>query len=288
MRGAWIVAIVACRVPALDLVGKQCPCPSGYTCDVATDKCTLGDAAPAGDGARDAAGTVDTLRDARATYREIVLSDQPVGYWRLGDSGTTARDETGAHDGTYSGACAYGVPGAIAGDADTAVTFDGSTCKITLPVAYPFANNAPYSVEAWSSTTSNALYQMIFCDEVRNSTNPIDGYALLVTPTNFSGGFELEREVSMNGIKTPIQPVASGFHHVVATYDGTQLALYVDGAFIGQTTDMRTAATITQAALIGASSQGNAYQGTLDEIALYPTALSAPRIAAHYAAGTQP
>ncbi|HEY1557699.1 MAG TPA: LamG domain-containing protein [Kofleriaceae bacterium] len=286
MRAVWLVVLAACRVPAVDLAGKSCPCPAPYTCDLASNTCGIGDAAGPGDAADARGDSSDAPADARPSYRDVVLSDHPIGYWRLGDTASVAMDETGTYDGAYSGACTERVPGAIVGDPDTAVVFDGSTCKITLPVAFPFSGTAPYSIEAWSSTTANTLYQMIFCGEQRDALDPLDGYALLVTPSSATGGFQLERVVSSSSVKTPIDPAAGGFHHVVATYDGAHVALYVDGALIGETADARSAAAITQVAIIGKSSAGNPYTGALDEVALYPTALPASRIAAHYAAGT--
>jgi hypothetical protein len=288
MRVACLLVLVACRVPALDLAGKQCPCPTDYSCDEASNTCVLGDAnqgSNADGGARDAPRDARIFLDAHETYPEVVLSDHPLGYWRLGDTGTVAVDETGAHDGTYSGSCTQNVKGAIAGDPNTAVTFDGSTCKIAIPAAFSFAGTAAFSVELWAATSANTVFQMMFCDETRNAEDPIDGYALLVTPTSASGGFQLEREIAMAGDKTPIDPVAgSGYQHVVATYDGSDLALYVNGILFGKTPDTRSAAAITQDALIGQSMTGNPFTGTLDEVAVYGTALSATRVAAHYAA----
>ena len=42
-----IVALVACKVPDVDLTGKHCPCASGYTCDDNTQLCVQGDFADA-------------------------------------------------------------------------------------------------------------------------------------------------------------------------------------------------------------------------------------------------
>ncbi|HEV7554819.1 MAG TPA: hypothetical protein VGO00_05140 [Kofleriaceae bacterium] len=42
-----IVALVACKVPDVDLTGKHCPCASGYTCDDTTQLCVQGDIADA-------------------------------------------------------------------------------------------------------------------------------------------------------------------------------------------------------------------------------------------------
>lgn len=286
MRIACLAVLVACHVPGIDLIGKQCPCPTGYACDEATNTCGLGDAGEAPDGHTPDAHVDGQLTiDAPLSYRETVLSDHPLGYWRLGDSGTVAADETGAHDGTYSGSCREGVAGAIAGDSNTAVTFDGSTCKVSLPTAYAFAGTSAFSVELWSATAANTVFQMMFCEETRNTQDPIDGYALLVTPTSATGGFQLERVISLAADKSPIDPVPSAsYHYVVATYDGSNLALYVDAVLFGKTADARTANAITQDALIGQSPTGNPFTGTLDEVAVYGTALSQQRITAHYAA----
>lgn len=74
-------------------------------------------------------------------------------------------------------------------------------------------------------------------------------------------------------------------HHVAATYDGTTARIYVDGVSTG--TAAGTMYNLGTAALrLGASEAGEAYAGTVDELAFYGTALSGTRIAAHYAAAT--
>src|SRR3954470_6299940 len=96
--------LVACRIADVDLTGKQCPCPSGWYCNATTATCSRTaepiDAPP--DSTDALPGTV--------TYREAVIADAPIGYWRLGDTGAIARDEMGHFDGTYTGTgCAFGV-----------------------------------------------------------------------------------------------------------------------------------------------------------------------------------
>jgi Concanavalin A-like lectin/glucanases superfamily len=62
-----------------------------------------------------------------SAYRDAVFVKGPVAYWRLGEApgtGLPAHDETGnGHDGMYNGPLTLGEPGAIIGDADTAVGF---------------------------------------------------------------------------------------------------------------------------------------------------------------------
>src|SRR5262249_37607737 len=63
-------------------------------------------------------------------YSAVILADNPLGYWRLGESKTSMPAEdatTNGNDGTYVGEVTLGHPGAIVGDPDTAALFDGAT-----------------------------------------------------------------------------------------------------------------------------------------------------------------
>src|SRR5262249_35831706 len=60
--------------------------------------------APSGE-ASIAPGDDAATGDSGTSYRAVVLADQPVAYWRLGEASGAlhARDETGhGHDGTYA------------------------------------------------------------------------------------------------------------------------------------------------------------------------------------------
>src|ERR1700733_5006063 len=211
----WFVVfagITACRVPDLQLTGKQSPCPTGWYCDQ-TSTCVSGAEPDAGnDASNDSAAT---------TYRDAVIADAPLGYWRLGDSGNTAHDEMGNYDGVYSGTCMFGAPGAIADDANAAVVFDGSSCEITLPNQLAFLATAPYSVEAWiDKPAAVSGFRAIFAKESRGVTGPVDGYALVDSST---GGY-FERAVAQTAPTTPhVTLPANQYVHLVGVYDGTEL-----------------------------------------------------------------
>jgi hypothetical protein len=86
-------------------------------------------------------------------YRAAVLAKNPVAYWRLGEAaGPTAVDETGnGHDGTYFGNPTLGQPGAIHGDSNTAVQFNG-TNYVEIPDSADFSQPTStngLTVEAW-------------------------------------------------------------------------------------------------------------------------------------------
>src|SRR5690242_7728979 len=105
----------------------------------------------------------DELGDGgKLTYRDAVLADSPAGYWRLGDSSSVAKDETGQADGTYVGTCEHGVAGALAGDADTATRFDGSTCQVQLSNHYTYAGTSAFTIELWGNEAEVGVYQHFF------------------------------------------------------------------------------------------------------------------------------
>src|SRR5207247_1305680 len=94
------------------------------------------------------------------------------------------------------------------------------------------------------------------------------------------------------------------WQHIVATYDGTTILLYVDGVLRGSLVALPGWAPNTQMAirmgnqsLTGNYSDGPAissigntgnrgWDGWLDEVAIYPTALTAAQVAAHHDAAS--
>ena len=74
-----------------------------------------------------------TVTDWSSPYGSAVMQDQPLAYWRLGESsGTLAADFSGnTRDGNYNGGVTLGQPGAVSGDPDTASLFNGSSGYVT-------------------------------------------------------------------------------------------------------------------------------------------------------------
>ena len=75
----------------------------------------------------------------------------------------------------------------------------------------------------------------------------------------------------------------TNWHHVVATYNGSRVRIYLDGVLkqeIAQTLQMRGNNLPLN---IGRANNGSYFfNGWLDEVAVYPTALPAQTILAHY------
>lgn len=97
---------------------------------------------------------------ASNAYSSVVLAKGPVGYWRLGElAGPTASDSSGdGYDGSYFGNPTLGQPGAINGDPDTAVRFNGPGSRDYVEIPDPADGSSAFSqptsglgltVEAW-------------------------------------------------------------------------------------------------------------------------------------------
>jgi hypothetical protein len=78
----------------------------------------------------------------------------------------------------------------------------------------------------------------------------------------------------------------TNWHYVVATKNGATVKLYVDGVDVTGTVTNQTIASNTQPLRIGKDGPNSAwFYGSIDDAAVYGTALSAARVQAHYEAG---
>jgi hypothetical protein len=209
-----------------------------------------------------------------STYATKVVADGASAYYRLGDGvgSPVAADSSGSGaDGRYSNGATLGVGGAVSTDPDTAASWPAACCSLaTAPAALPL-NNEPRSFSAWFKTTdANFRYVGGW-----GSSGTDRDFSIGVSSTQIGViGYSDDHYFSVSGLNNGV------FHQVVATYDGTTITVYVDGASVGTATFTGLLNTVTTAGLvIGADFQGSApWNGTLDEVAVYPTALSAATV----------
>ena len=96
--------------------------------------------------------------DPETGYATSVRSDNPLAYWRLGEtSGTTAADDRTAHPATYTGSPTLGGTGALIADSNKVPTLDGVDDRVDSPNTSGFFDpgTGNFSVEAWAKTTVN-------------------------------------------------------------------------------------------------------------------------------------
>jgi len=217
-------------------------------------------------------------------YRSTVLADQPLAYWRLGEaSGTVASDEMRAFNGTYVGNPTLGRPGALQGDPNTAVAFDGTSQYVDVPYAAGY-NPAVFSVETWAYPTGGAG---TYRGAMGSRTFP-QGWVL------YAGSSDVWEFWINNGsadmlVVTGSSVTLNAWSHIVGTCDGTNVQLYVNGALVGSAT--LAAPYMPQAnqdLAIGQPQPGSTllFPGLLDDPAIYGTVLSPAQVQRHYSLGT--
>jgi hypothetical protein len=123
--------------------------------------------------------TLTALLSGSATYSatlypSAIITDQPVAYYRLNEaSGSTAFDSTvNHHDATLNKRAEYSLPGAIIGDADTAISFDPNG-GIILHHDLDIASFSALTLEYWISIESVWLHVVTTLD---NNTGTITKY----------------------------------------------------------------------------------------------------------------
>lgn len=225
-----------------------------------------------------------TAPQAKLDYRSTVLADSPLVYWRLGEtSGTTATDASGnARHGTYSGSPTLGVTGALIGDTNTAVTFDGVDDQVSVADT---TDLTAYTAEAWVKTTNSAAGELDVAARLGSAgTSRI--FLLYVGAGKASGIFYNSTGTQLN-LSSPGSIADGNWHHIAMAYTaGTSTGrLYLDGSQVATGTRAGPLSTADVPFTVGTSAFVSRFIGSIDEVAYYGTELSAARILAHYNAG---
>jgi hypothetical protein len=226
-----------------------------------------------------------TPSGSSSTFAGTVLSDSPSVFYRLADGTTAVMADSSGNDanGYYQAANAQlGQTGPVTSDPATAIIDQGLQDGMAFaPASGLPLYNQPRTVEAWFKTTSTAtgLRALVSWGQ----SNTADAFTLAETPTSIVvQGTNDDRTFA-----TPY-PIDDGqWHQLVVTYDGSTATAYLDGVAIGSGGFPTTLDTLPGSPLVigGYVSGGEGlYETDLADVAVYPSALSAARVAAHFAA----
>ncbi|MEH0110276.1 PKD domain-containing protein [Tersicoccus sp. MR15.9] len=221
-------------------------------------------------------------------YGARVFKDNPDLYWRLGEAdGTTAADSgPNGNPGVYSGSgLTFGQGGAITGTSNTAVGFDGSSGE--LGSASTWTNPTTYSLETWFRTGTTVGGKLIgFGSSQSGNSGSYDRHVYMQDDGRLVFGVWTGQT---NTITTPDPLNDNQWHHVVATQGADGMKLYIDGQLTGtnpqtQAQDYAGYWRVGNDTTWGSSSSH--FNGTLDDVAVYSSVLSAATVGSHYQLGT--
>ncbi len=224
-------------------------------------------------------------------YTSAVLADSPTFYFRLDETAaTTALDSSGnAKTGTEVGAPTQGSAGLLATDTDTGLALNGSSQYAYSNASY--TNPNPFTIEAWFKTATTSGGQIAgFGGSQTGESNPNDRHLYMANNGELVFGVYPGEVKSINSA-TAYNDNKS--HYVVATLSSAGMFLYVDGALVASNATVTSAQSYTgywrvgYDLLAGWPSTPTSYflKGTIDEVAIYPTALSLQRVQVHYCDG---
>ena len=196
-------------------------------------------------------------------------------------------------DGTDATGVTFG-PGAVAAGGDMAAVYpESGTVVTTVPWQSGLNPSAssPFTIEFWAFPTDGDNDDAPVSNRVATQTNR-SGWVFFQRPAAEGWNFRAFDGVGSNvgwdltGGTSPLNQ----WSHVVVTWTGSAAQLYVNG-FLADDTNAGGrsggyAPNTGTNLIIGASDTGSPYLGSVDEVAFYPTALSASQILANFNAAS--
>ena len=245
------------------------------------------------------------VSSAVADYSSTLTSLNPLAYWKLNEPAQPAVPTYTMVNSSAAGAALdglyYGVPtlqaaGAVAGNA--AANFDLARLQYA-EVPYSAALNpvGAFTVEFWAYPTnvSAGAKSGVVSRYIPVTGGPAGqrGYLFFANNGNTKWQFRVYDGAAGRTITAFDAPdvALDTWQHVVGVYDGTAISIYINGA-LGNLTNLVCGyvANTNTPLRIGAGTSETApslyFPGILDEVAVYPTALTPSEIAAHYAGAT--
>lgn len=229
-------------------------------------------------------------------YSAEVLADSPIGYWRLDEtSGTLLADSSGnGRHGTYIGNPSLGNPGAVAGGTAPLLVNNGGNGTGQYGVVPHHASLDPsgaFTLECWVNPVSYQSQSGLIY-KFSNGTRAWDwkmvggGVNSIIIQIN-------DTTAGPTASCSTEAPLGVWTHLVVVFTPNTNVRFYVNGIFTNQVSYPHSMFAGTSEVRLGfgwSPTAPSAYglNGFIDECAIYPSALSADRIAAHYAARNAP
>jgi YD repeat-containing protein len=216
-------------------------------------------------------------------------------YWRMGEStGASLADSAGSSPAALVGAPTLGVTGAVAGDSNTAVAFNGADAA---DAEVNLSGSGQVTLEFWLKWNAYANDDSLAFELTPNFNSNQGG--LLVDPNAPEDGGRFAVAIGSGSSRNTVyfeRPSAGQWHYYALALDsnaaaGEQIKPYVDGKAVAfdKTQSGTGAGNFANSTLYFMSRAASSLfgKGSLDEVALYNRALPAGTISQHFGGNSQ-
>jgi hypothetical protein len=172
-------------------------------------------------------------------------------------------------------------PSALACGDNASASFDGTGSYVRVPASTSLDMTSAVTVELWAKRRTISSTWQLLVGKPGNGQSRYENYAVWLSTSNryvayFGNG------TTYVAVQTPAV-TDTNWHYIVATHNGSRVRIYLDGVL---KQDVATTLQLTANTLplnLGRANNNNYFfNGWLDEVAIYPTALPAQTIQAHY------
>ena len=225
----------------------------------------------------DSDGVSNLAEYLRGSNPRDLVGTEEAGIWRLDEgAGTLVTDASPAlNDGVIVGSAAW-----VAGVHGQALEFDGSGGRVLVADDLEFTFDTGITLAAWLRPVRQATQYVV----KKARDNAVDGFELSLSGSAGKPYVRFNEATEGNTYKlfanAPYPTDGTTWTHVAATFDGSVVRMYVDGAQDAtySTPQLVLAKNILDLS-IGAEDDGTgAFEGAVDDVRVYRRALSLEEI----------
>lgn len=215
------------------------------------------------------------------SYQLKVMKDHPIGFWPLDElSGSTAADSSGCgNNGTYTGTITTNIIPLVPGNVNAFKVTNSSYATLSITKDYYGVSNStnfaiddssiePFSIEAWLYPKINSATVTPIVGDINSNIGLFydDGNIL----------FNVQSQEISYTIKDPDRVI-----HVVGTYGGNSITLYIDGKkVVSKTFDKFLFTNFTLELKSGPTASNDYF--LINNVAIYRYQLSEEAVLNHY------
>ena len=227
--------------------------------------------------AADAAGNQKTATDVAVTVSNPTGPSGLVASYAFEEaSGATTADQTGlGHTGTISGATR-----STLGKNGRALSFDGNADWVTVADANDLDLTTNMTLEAWVyPTTTNNVWRAVVAKELGNDL----AYGMMARSSSPGRPYAVISTTGEQLAQGPTTLPANTWAHLAATYDGSALRFYINGALVTTKAAIGSITTTNLPLHIGGDALNEWFNGRIDDVRIYNRTLTQAEIKADLA-----